>query len=109
MASQQHPNQCPCLALNYACFTAYEHGPFMYIAFMAVDPKHQGQGLGSLLLKRVCEDADEKGEYMLANKIYGPKAKSPLQLREACKDAVGKGGYLVLIGFMSRRPSAQGM
>jgi len=41
-----------------------EHGPFMYIAFMAVDPKHQGQGLGSLLLKRVCEDADEKGQHL---------------------------------------------
>ncbi|KAF5840139.1 hypothetical protein DUNSADRAFT_17623 [Dunaliella salina] len=43
-----------------------EHGPFTYIAFMAIDPKYQKQGLGSLLLREACMDADEQGERCLA-------------------------------------------
>jgi len=39
---------------------------------VATSPEHQGQGLGSMLLKAVCEDADARGEWCVLEKgLYG--------------------------------------
>jgi len=43
-----------------------EHGPIFYVAFVGVDPALQGQGLGSMVVARMCEDADKAGDRWLA-------------------------------------------
>ncbi|KAI0541619.1 hypothetical protein GGR58DRAFT_510709 [Xylaria digitata] len=38
------------------------------LTFMAVDPKYQRQGIGSMMMQRICEETDQQGRcaYMLA-------------------------------------------
>jgi ribosomal protein S18 acetylase RimI-like enzyme len=41
---------------------AHPHEPAWYLQFLAVDPAHQGNGFGSLLLREVLDRADRAGE-----------------------------------------------
>ncbi|KAG2499763.1 hypothetical protein HYH03_002060 [Edaphochlamys debaryana] len=41
-----------------------EHGPFMYLSFLAVRPEWQGKGLGSRLLRHLSDKADAAGRWM---------------------------------------------
>ena len=38
-----------------------EHGEYLYIFLLGTRPEHQGKGLGSLLLRHLCEHADARG------------------------------------------------
>ena len=46
-------------ALLLACTLMQAHGEFLYIAFLAVDPSRQNQGLGSILLSHILKIADQ--------------------------------------------------
>ena len=39
------------------------HGPFLFVAYLGVDPSQQGRGLGSKLLKVALDRADAAGQW----------------------------------------------
>jgi GNAT superfamily N-acetyltransferase len=41
---------------------AHPHEPAWFLQFLGVDPAHQGQGVGSVLLRQVLDAADRTGE-----------------------------------------------
>jgi ribosomal protein S18 acetylase RimI-like enzyme len=41
---------------------AHPHEPAWFLQFLGVDPTHQGQGVGSVLLRQVLDGADRAGE-----------------------------------------------
>lgn len=48
--------------LRHAC-TVQDRGPFLYVCVLAVHPEHQGQGLGSVLLRHMLDRADALGRW----------------------------------------------